>query len=179
MDDATTDLSGEDLTHRVLELLTPVLVDIQIVDYFQSVAPKLSVENPVCDLDGGQDGHDVEGFPEGVFQVVQVVLLVISDKIYGDIGIFDNLESFSSSPSSSSFFLFSAPISTSIVFVVVTSTTSTSSLSFPPVIVALTSSVVLGTNEQLWPGLLSSDNVPEEVGLEEFLPKTRKCVEVW
>ena len=102
-EDATTDFSGEDLTHGVVQLLTSVLVNIQVVNHFQSVAPELTVEDPICDLDGSQDCHDVEGFPEGIFQVVQVVFLVITSKVLGNICVSDNLESF---PSSSASFVF-------------------------------------------------------------------------
>ena len=52
---------------------------------------------------------------------------------------------------------------TSIVFVVVT---------FPLVVAIASPSIVLvGTNEHLMPGILSDDDVREEVGLEEFLPE--------
>ena len=147
----------------ILQLLTSVLVDVQIVDYFHSVAPELSVENPICDLDGGQDGHDVEGFPEGIFQVIQVVFLVVSDEISSNICISDNLEPFP--PSTSFVFLFPAPVpvSIAILFVVVSI--------FLPILVAIPTSVVLGTDEHLRPRLLSSDDVTEQIGLEEFLPE--------
>ena len=173
MEDATTDLRGKDLAHGVMQHLTSVLVDIQIVNNFHSIAPELSVENPVCDLDGDQDSHDVEGFPEGIFQVVKVVFLVITSKICSYLCIFDNFEPFPPNTSTSFVFLLSAlPTSSSSVILVVVPSTSTSTSTFLPFIVAaIPSSVIPGSNEQFRPGVFSSDDVTEQIGLEEFLPE--------
>ena len=161
MDDPTTDLSGENLAHGVMQPLTSALVDIQIMEYFHPVAPKLTIENPICNLDGSQDGHCVERFPECIFQVIQVEFLVIANKICSNLCIFDNLESFT--PSFSFVFLFSSVILlTPIVFVAFSSFA---------IIVAIAPSIIPGTNEQLWPRIFSNDDVTEEVGLEEFLPE--------
>ena len=161
MDDPTTDLSGENLAHGVMQPLTSALVDIQIMEYFHPVAPKLTIENPICNLDGSQDGHCIERFPECIFQVIQVEFLVIANKICSNLCIFDYLESLT--PSSSFVFLFSSVILlTPIVFVAFSSFA---------IIVAIAPSIIPGTNEQLWPRIFSNDDVTEEVGLEEFLPE--------
>ena len=55
------------------------------------------------------------------------------------------------------------------MWVVVVASTTTSLL--PTIIVAVPSSVVLGTNKHLRPGIFSSDDVTEQIGLEEFLPE--------
>ena len=98
--------------------------------------------------------------------MVKVVLLVIAGIIYSNLSISDNLEPFSPS-TSTSFFLFPAPVPVSIAIVLVV----VSFLSFPVIVVAIASSIVLGTDEHLRPGLLSSDDVTEQICLEEFLPE--------
>ena len=65
-----------------MELETSVLVGVEVLDYLPAVAPELRVEDPVCDLDTGQDGDDVEGLPGGVLILVHCKLPAIFSKLF-------------------------------------------------------------------------------------------------
>ena len=60
------------------------MIVVEVHDHLEAVVPELVVEQPVGGLDGGDDSHQVEGFPEGKAELVAVVLVTIVDELVGN-----------------------------------------------------------------------------------------------
>ena len=68
---------------KLYSLLVVGLIVVEVGDHLQAVPPELVVEQPVGGLDGGEDGHQVEGLPEGKAQLVAGVLVTVVDELVG------------------------------------------------------------------------------------------------
>ena len=54
------------------------MIVVEVHDHLEAVIPELIVKQPVGGLDGGDDSHQVEGFPEGKAELVAVVFVTVT-----------------------------------------------------------------------------------------------------
>ena len=163
---AAADLCGEDLTHGIMQRHTSVLVGIEVVDHVQAVTPELAVEDPVSDLDAGQDAHDVERLPEGVLQLVFCKFLATLHKMFPNLGTFPHLEPLALISLPLVFPFLPFPLALLVVVIAVVS-------SFLPAIivsVAITTSTS-SSYEELVPTFLSSQKMADQIVFEDTLPE--------
>ena len=60
------------------------MIVVEVHDHLEAVVPELVVEQPVGGLDGGDDGHQVEGLTEGKAELVAAVLVAVVNELVGN-----------------------------------------------------------------------------------------------
>ena len=133
------------------------MIVVEVHDHLEAVVPELVVEQPVGGLDGGDDGHQVEGLTEGKAELVAAVLVAVVNELVGNFLGLSKLPSlglvvllFSSSSASILLLLLSA----SILLTLTGSTTARSDLD--PVLIPVL--------------LPAGEDVTDQLILKVFLP---------